>query len=523
MRLHRLRPWLDGALVALVLSTALAAEQATGVLRIRVALLDAAGVATPIPRVVLLISDNPATTEPRRVHTTTDGTAEIKLRPGNYTVESDLPIAFGGKAYAWTQMIDVLPGRDTVLDLTTKNAEIGDVAAAAASGAAPVEADSATLLARWHDSVVEIWTPTMHASGVVVDSRGLIATSQRAIGAATDVEVEIASAKSRVKVPGVVLYADRLNGTAIVRVDPAAIAPLRAMNDGCSAPAGTAPVYRDEVTAIAAPMLGAREMADGEVQRVTPQAIFVDMRLVRDAAGGPVFSSDGALLGLSAIADDSDARRASETFVVPVASMCEALAAAAAKMTGAPPPAVHLPLEPPPTGPRGVVTTPASKRAAPPALSSSSFDITLLTPDHLRDYGTANPRSDVGNWNDYVRDVSPVLLIRVSPQFEESFWKMLARGAAATQGMNLPPLKSFSSNFLKMRAFCGDAEVTPIHPFIVERQVPERAAIREGLYVFALDALGPRCPSIRLALYSEKEPGRPDVKMIDPKLFEQMR
>jgi len=112
-----------------------------------------------------------------------------------------------------------------------------------------------------------------------------------------------------------------------------------------------------------------------------------------------------------------------------------------------------------------------------------------------------------------------VLLIRVSPQFEESLWKMIARGAASTQGMNLPPLKSFTSNFLKMRVFCGEAEVTPIHPFIIERPIPDHAPIREGLYVFDRAALGTQCKSVRLDLYSEKSPNSPDSRTIDPKLF----
>src|SRR5689334_15184000 len=111
------------------LMVALAVAQEGGVLRIRVLLTDVSGLATPIPRVVLLVSDNPSTNEPRRVRTANDGTVELKLKPGSYTVESDQPIAFGGKAYTWTQMIDVRPGREIVLDLTASNAEIEAITA----------------------------------------------------------------------------------------------------------------------------------------------------------------------------------------------------------------------------------------------------------------------------------------------------------------------------------------------------------------------------------------------------------
>ena len=157
-------------------------------------------------------------------------------------------------------------------------------------------------------------------------------------------------------------------------------------------------------------------------------------------------------------------------------------------------------------------------------LSSSDFDITLLAPKQLRsnDPNAIGLRTDFGSWSEYVRSVDQVMMVRVSPQFEESLWKMLARGAAATQGMQLPPLKSFTSNFLQLRAYCGDVEVMPIHPFIVEHAVSGRSPIREGLYVFAAGAFGAHCSSIKFSMFSEKDPDRADTKIIDPKLFEEL-
>ena len=72
----------------------------------------------------------------------------------------------------------------------------------------------------------------------------------------------------------------------------------------------------------------------------------------------------------------------------------------------------------------------------------------------------------------------------------ESFWTTVARGAAQTQGVALPPIKHVKSGFSRMRAFCGDAEVTPIHRFKLEQRVSESDAIHEGLYVFDPGALG---------------------------------
>ena len=502
------------AAVALVL--ALAGGQGTGMLRVRVILTDASGVATPVPRLTLLVSDNPPAAEPRRVRTNADGTIELKLAPGSYIVELDEPVAFRGKAYTWTRIVTVAAGRDTVLDLTTGNAE--------AAASARLSADSATLLTAWRDSVVEIWTPTRHASGFVIDAaRGLIASSYHGLGGATAVEVQLTRGKERLKVPGRVIVSERNPGAAIVWIDPRTLQSTRAIDAGCVIKAWPAGNYQDTVTTLGVSMLADKELSDGVVSRVTTQAIFSDMRIGSDSEGGPVFAESGALLGISAIDDKEEVRRWNEAWVVPAERVCAVLAAAVTKtVDGAPPDATLLPLDPLPARVSG--SPAAAARPPVPIIKSANFDITLLTSkDALNvEPGPASPRADFGNWSDYLRDVGQVLLVRVSPQFEESVWKLLARGAAATQGINLPPLKSLSANFLQLRANCGDAEVTPIHPFVIEHEGPGRSPIREGLYVFERTAFGPQCSTIRFSMFSEKDPQRADTKVIDLKLFEQL-
>ena len=157
-------------------------------------------------------------------------------------------------------------------------------------------------------------------------------------------------------------------------------------------------------------------------------------------------------------------------------------------------------------------------------MSSSDFDIAFITP--VLTYGAqyqaeqarererrrgaptpdgeptfVRPLMDFGNWSEYVADFPPVLLVRVTPKLVEGFWTTVARGAARTQGVALPPIKRFKSGFSRMRAFCGDAEVTPIHPFKLEQRVSESDAIYEGLYVFDPGALGPQCATVKLVLY----------------------
>jgi hypothetical protein len=104
----------------------------------------------------------------------------------------------------------------------------------------------------------------------------------------------------------------------------------------------------------------------------------------------------------------------------------------------------------------------------------------------------------------------------------EGFWTKVARGAASTQGVSIPPIKRLTSGFVRLRAFCGDAEVTPIHPFMLELRVSEDNAVYEGLYVFDPGALGPHCGPVKLELYSEKDPEKGDARIVDAKIVEQI-
>jgi len=140
------------------------ARQAT-ILQIKVTVVDTDQRERAIPRHALLISDNPATAAPRRVLTGLDGTAQVPLRPGNYTVESDEPLIFQGKSYEWTQTLDVPAGRVTTLNLTAANAEVAAATGADTQSAAAVEASASTVIVAWQNSVVSIWTPTRHWAG----------------------------------------------------------------------------------------------------------------------------------------------------------------------------------------------------------------------------------------------------------------------------------------------------------------------------------------------------------------------
>lgn len=515
--------------------------QALSVLHIKVVLTDTERNATPVPRHTLLISDNPASAPPRRAVTALDGTADVTLRPGNYTVESDRPVSFQGKAYQWTQMVDVVAGRNAVLELTTDNAEVGPGSSATTSTAP----DASALLTQWQASVVALWTPTTHASGFVIDAKGLIATNQRIVGTATSVEVQLTPA---IKVAAHVLVADPVRDVAVLWIDPKVLGSVRPVPLACAPPAK--PVAEgQELFAIGTPLRGHKRIESGTVSRVEPRAIVSDLILAAGSAGGPVFGAGGEVIGITTIREKGDEDSQLAARVVRLSEACDVLASAEKKMKEArPPDGGLLPVEPVRPFALTALKEAIKGRAgslSPYQMASSDFDVAFITP--VLTYGAqyqseqasererrrgaptpggdptfVRPLMDFGNWSEYVADFPAVLLIRVTPKLVEGFWTTVARGAARTQGVDLPPFKHFKSGLSRMRAYCGDAEVTPIHPFTIEHRVSESDTIYEGLYVFDPAALGPQCATVRLVLYSEKEPQKGDSRVVDPKVVEQI-
>src|SRR6184192_2774814 len=459
---------------ALVLATILsaiprtAAVQVVSVLHIKVILVDAEGRATPVPRHALLVSDNPATMTPLRIVTALDGTVDVRLRPGNYTVESDQPVAFHGKTYQWTQTLDIVAGRDAVLELTADNAEVEAVTAATATSGAPLEADPWLRLPQWEDSVVALWTPTAHASGFVIDANGLIATSQRAIGSATSVEVQLTR---DVKVAGSVVVADPARDVVVLRIDSKSLASARPVPLEC---AESMPTVADgqQIFTISVPLRQQKGFTTGAVSRQGAHALVSDLTLASGSAGGPVFTAGGVVVGITSVGDDKGERSRGDTPIVRIGDVCDVVAGAEKRLKDAAPPAgTHLPVEPVQPIPVDALEEAAKGRAgslSPYQMSASDFDVAFITPvmiygaQHQSEqagrrerprvplgpdaaYALMRPLMDFSNWSEYVADFPPVLLIRVTPKLVEGFWTKVARGAAETQGVVLPPIKRFGS------------------------------------------------------------------------------
>ena len=498
------------------------ATQATGALHISVTIGGADGAATPVPRHALLISDNPASRAPWRVVTARDGTARVTLPPGNYTVESEVPLVFSGKAYEWRQIVDVTAGSDTTLALTAANADVATASTESTTPDAPAKVDQWELLIKWQDSVVSLWTPTTHASGTIIAGTGLIATAQRVVGTAANVEVQFTPS---VKVSGRVIASDTARDLAILWVDPASLGSRAPLPLGCDK---TQPVLErgQRISAIGTTRFGQPTTAPGTMRRVAGGVLAAEFDFDVGSAGGPAFAADGTLVGLTSVKGDGTNASVGEdnNSLVAVSVVCDMLTTALSGTTGTAAPAgTLLPVEPIQTVSEDMLREGAKRRAGsltPYRSATAGFEIAFITPPLA--FAGMQATMDFGQWSSYVADHPSVLLVRGAPKEVESLWVKVARGAAMTQGVALPPIKHFTPGVARMRVLCGKNEVTPVHPFIVERRVSETDAVHEGLHVLSADAIGPHCGSVTIEVFSEKAPDKREAATIDAKLLQQI-
>jgi hypothetical protein len=233
-----------------------------------------------------------------------------------------------------------------------------------------------------------------------------------------------------------------------------------------------------------------------------------------------VFNKDGALIGVTTDGDLEHEMRA-PAHVIPANYVCEPLAAALKKTESDPPPsATRLPVEPA----TAAAVKPANNRATAtieqPRIEGSDFALAVVRPMPPGEFRVqATKPEDFGDWYDYVLEAPPLLYLRAIPKLEESLMMKVGRAAAATQGAVIPPIPHLKASFLKMRAYCGEDEVLPIHAFTIERSPDPKSSVKEGLYAFDPAQLGPNCAGVKVMLYSQKEPNKADTKNVDPALL----
>ena len=281
------------AALALLAVAALSAQPAQSVLRIKVTLTSDTQVSTPIQRHLLLVSDNPPSAEPRRIFTTADGTVVLTLRPGSYIVESDCPVSFGGRAYRWTQVVEIVAGRDLSLDLTAGNAEIVPFVGLSTPTAASVLAT--IFVGQVSGECYRRVVPTRAGLGVCRglawahrDRRpsGRYCYSRRGAAHANGEGARERAARRALA-----------RGRHCPGGSGSLVAARPALALACPPPRALSLDDGQAIASITVPHAGEKELARGNVTALQPRRVQTDVRLPFGGSGGPVFNEAGSDCG----------------------------------------------------------------------------------------------------------------------------------------------------------------------------------------------------------------------------------
>jgi S1-C subfamily serine protease len=401
---------------------------------------------------------------------------------------------------------------------------------------------------RLQTSVVTVWSEIGHGTGFVFDKGGLVMTNQHVIGPSEYVAVQFDQKR---KLPAVVLASNAEKDVAILWISleglpDVSIAPLVKIDTG------EPPVIEGErVLTIGSPLNQRKIMTTGVVSKVEQRAIISDVNLNHGNSGGPLFNSLGEVVGITTFGDFSRRGGPGVSGIVRIEETLSIINQARSNMKARKRPlSLFLPVEP---------TEPFPLEAIKSVVTAEKFDmgryffgvgeyqITLITPPlnyrlateaereaaktknkrNDKDgavHGTFDVLDEFKGWREYVGDYKPVLMLRATPNFGESFWGAFSRGLAAAYGVHTRANLRFKTDFYRMKLRCGDDEVLPIHPGKIAHVISEsnyfvraKDATYEGLYFYPPNAITSACGRVTLEIFSERNPDKPDVKVLSEK------
>jgi len=547
--MHRLALAFFALIAGLLSSVSLAVEPPVP-LKIHVVLIDAGLNQKPVPRLVISIkSADPAATV-LSVRTNFDGVVEVQVEPGKYEVSTE-PLSFAGQQYQWTRTIEVPPS-GTSLDLSNDNA----TASAAPLKQQPVRVvdELTSQFIKLKNSVVTVWSETGHGTGFIVDEIGLVITNEHVISRSQLSSVQFDDQR---KTRAVVLASSPDKDIAVLRIPPRAFAgsiaaPIAPVN------AGEPPVVEGErVFTIGSPLNQRKIITSGIVSKVEARAIISDININHGNSGGPLFNSLGQVVGVTTFGDLPSNGGPGISGIIRIEEAMPLVADARKKLSETPPDATLLPVEPIDSFPLDAIKAAVAAEKfnlKPYTYGIGGFDVSFTTPVVLYRtrkqaemesakgkarrnrrsveavQNTYDPGHDFRNWEEYVGEFRPVLLLNARPQLREGFWSAFGRGLAMSQGMyGGPASMAFQADFYRMALYCGSKEVEPIQPgkaaIVINADnafVRVKDATFEGIYVYPHDAMRPQCGTVTLRLFTEKKPTEAIVLNLRPETVERV-
>ncbi len=148
----------------------------------------------------------------------------------------------------------------------------------------------------------------------------------------------------------------------------------------------------------------------------------------------------------------------------------------------------------------------------------------------------ANSFYELRNWGDYVNQMRPVVHLLVVPEVsatgKSTFLSLLTLGVGLMGGapMILPPDFKFKADFEEMSLTCDGKPVTPIQRGKIEftKSLPSYLKNKQrtayaGVYTYSADTFAPdKCKQMSLQVVSQQSPTTPEIRVIDPRMVQQV-
>jgi Trypsin-like peptidase domain len=494
-------------------------------IKLRVLLVDKDLNQKPVPFYIIRFRNMESTEAPAELKTDLDGKAERQLAPGHYSITTPKPVELGSKKYTWNLEVQI-GGTEQSMDLTNDNAKTEDLAPSAlaggenkfASGAAGGELTA--LFEKLRNSVVAVHSESGAGSGFLVDSAGLVVTNNHVVNSSSYLAVQFDDKR---KVPARLIASNADKDVAVIWFDPSAfregvVAPLL-VNEAASHLA-----VGQRVFTIGNPLGREKALTTGVVSKIEKDSINSDINVNPGNSGGPLFTLDGQVAGITT----SLLRNLAS--IVPVEVVRPVIEQARKDIAGGKPPApVLLPVEPtefyPADSLRGLLMQ-EKFDTKPYSLDAGGFHVWFITPPvkyflrheeemaaarkaAKRSGGDAATAKASSSALEDAQDYKPVLMVRVRPKFGVLF------------------KVRFKNGFVRMRLLCGGQEVIPIEPGRAEFELVDQRGrtvdtTYQGAYEYVADSVKPACGNVVLEIYSEKDPNIPVSRPVEAATVERV-
>lgn len=406
-------------------------------------------------------------------------------------------------------------------------------------GATSVAYDYTAMYDALNPSIVKVHSDSGSGSGVLVDSRGMIATNHHVLTNSRYVAIEFADGR---KVAADVVLLDARNDLAVLKVNSTALNGLK--------PVPLLPADKDDavkagspVVAFGSPLSQTFLMTQGIISKVEPGVLLGDFLIQPGNSGGPLVNLAGEVVGINTFAERGISG------AVRVNKLREALASpAVADYAGPEPDADELPVASRERFPTDVLkerilADPLDSTAY--TLDGGRFTVTAVTPVLLGKLQVQADMQQAANrykrrakkikdakfdpvdepFYDWYRNATSfldsVVSLEVKPDFGQtagSIWaSALTAFAAGATGTPMTPTRQtmeFKAEFQELKLYRDGQLITPITP---GRQITEQSIIERymsfvdeaysGWYVYEPSTFLTG-KTFRMDIYDAREPGK---------------